>query len=175
MQYVSTRGAGPVTLDEALVAGIADDGGLFVPTTLPEFSVPDFDGADSLIDVARVFFEPFFEGSTLAADIDGVLADTYSFPIPRTKLPGGDWSLLELYHGPTAAFKDVGAGFLAACLGRLEGDVSAPLTILVATSGDTGGAVAAALSLSQQLEDAVIVAIICDRGDRYLSTGVFPD
>jgi threonine synthase len=52
--------------------------------------------------------------------------------------------LLELYHGPTAAFKDVGARFLAACLSRLEGDPAAPLTILVATSGDTGGAVAAA-------------------------------
>ena len=52
--------------------------------------------------------------------------------------------MLELYHGPTAAFKDVGAGFLAACLSRLEGDPAAPLTILVATSGDTGGAVAAA-------------------------------
>ena len=55
-------------------------------------------------------------------------------------------SLLELYHGPTAAFKDVGAAFLAACLTRLEGDVERPLTILVATSGDTGGAVAAAFN-----------------------------
>jgi threonine synthase len=54
--------------------------------------------------------------------------------------------LLELYHGPTAAFKDVGAGFLAACLTRLEGDEAVPLTILVATSGDTGGAVAAAFN-----------------------------
>ena len=52
--------------------------------------------------------------------------------------------MLELYHGPTVAFKDVGAGFLAACLSRLEGNVDDPLTILVATSGDTGGAVAAA-------------------------------
>ncbi len=51
---------------------------------------------------------------------------------------------MELYHGPTAAFKDIGAGFLAACLCRLEGNVDSPLTILVATSGDTGGAVAAA-------------------------------
>ena len=144
MRYLSTRGAGPVSLDEALVAGIAEDGGLYVPASLPRFETGDFDGATTLIDVARIFFEPFFEGSALAGDLDGVLAETYRFPIPRTPLPGGDWSLLELFHGPTAAFKDVGAGFLAACLGRLEGDVDAPLTILVATSGDTGGAVAAA-------------------------------
>jgi threonine synthase len=65
-------------------------------------------------------------------------------PVTPLDSPSGRAGLLELYHGPTAAFKDVGAGFLAACLGRLEGDTAAPLTILVATSGDTGGAVAAA-------------------------------
>ncbi len=58
----------------------------------------------------------------------------------------GSAGLLELYHGPTAAFKDVGAGFLAACMSRLEGEPDNPLTILVATSGDTGGAVAAAFN-----------------------------
>ena len=146
MRYVSTRGAGPSTLDDALVAGIADDGGLFVPEYLPQFEIATFDSAQSLRDVARIFFEPFFEGSALADDLESVLAETFKFPIPRTSLPAGNWSLLELYHGPTAAFKDVGAGFLAACLGRLRGDLKAPLTILVATSGDTGGAVAAAFN-----------------------------
>ncbi len=146
MRYVSTRGAGPVTLDEAIVAGIAGDGGLFVPESLPEFADADFDSADSIQAVAKVLFEPFFGGSTLAGDLDAVLAETFHFDIPTTPLAGGDWSLLELYHGPTAAFKDVGAGFLAACLSRLEGDVERPLTILVATSGDTGGAVAAAFN-----------------------------
>ncbi len=146
MQYLSTRGAGPVGLDQALVAGIAEDGGLFVPRGLPEFANADFDGADSLNAVARVVCEPFFAGSSLADDLDAVLNETLSFPIPLTPLPGGDWSLLELFHGPTAAFKDVGAAFLAACLTRLCGDAKAPLTILVATSGDTGGAVAAAFN-----------------------------
>ena len=64
--------------------------------------------------------------------------------------------LLELFHGPTAAFKDVGAGFLAACLSRLEGDVRQPLTILVATSGDTGGAVAAAFDGRPGMRVAVL-------------------
>jgi len=144
VRYFSTRGAGPVTLDQALVDGIADDGGLFVAESLPRFTISDFDGADSIAAVARVLLKPFFDGSTLARDLDDILDETFRFPVPATPLPECDASLLELYHGPTSAFKDVGAGFLAACLSRLEGEQASPLTILVATSGDTGGAVAAA-------------------------------
>ena len=146
MNYFSTRGSGPVSLDDALRQGIAGDGGLFLPERLPVFEVSDFDGAETIPEVAHVLLQPFFDGSSLAGDLDQILAETYSFPIPATRLPvdGSDVSLLELFHGPTVAFKDVGAGFLAACLSRLEGDVADPLTILVATSGDTGGAVAAA-------------------------------
>ena len=146
MKYFSTRGAGPVTLDDALRLGIASDGGLFLPEQLPSFDVASFSAAETIPEVAQVLLQPFFEGSSLSGDLDRILAETFSFPIPATRLPvtGHDVSLLELYHGPTVAFKDVGAGFLAACLSRLEGNVENPLTILVATSGDTGGAVAAA-------------------------------
>ena len=146
MQYFSTRGVGPVSLDDALRLGIAADGGLFLPERLPTFTSRDFDQASSIQEVARVLLAPFFDGSSLANDLDAVLAETFDFPIPTRRLPvaDGDVSLLELFHGPTAAFKDVGAGFLAACLSRLEGNREQPLTILVATSGDTGGAVAAA-------------------------------
>ena len=144
MQFSSTRGGGPVTLDEALVAGIAADGGLFLPQSLPTFEIGDFDDAESIADVAGVLLMPFFAESALRDELGQILAETFSFPIPVTELSAGKTSMLELYHGPTAAFKDVGAGFLAACLSRLEGDAATPLTILVATSGDTGGAVAAA-------------------------------
>ncbi len=144
MKYFSSRGDGPVTLDRALVEGIAPDGGLFMPESLPAFTPADFDGATDMRGVSRVMLAPFFAESSLESDLDGVLDETFRFPIPVTALPGGLTSLLELYHGPTAAFKDVGASFLAACLTRLEGRVEDPLTILVATSGDTGGAVAAA-------------------------------
>ncbi len=146
MQYFSTRGDGPVSLDDALRKGIADDGGLFMPEQLPSFDAADFDGADSIPRVAEVLLRPFFAGSALEEQLEAILAETFSFPIPATLLPsdGRELALLELYHGPTAAFKDVGAGFLAACLSRLEGRKDSPLTILVATSGDTGGAVAAA-------------------------------
>ena len=148
MRFLSTRGGNTVSLDQALVNGIAPDGGLYVPVELPAFDTADFDQAGTIPEVAQVLLRPFFTDSALLADLDQVLAETFSFPIPATSLPGADHnaSLLELYHGPTAAFKDVGAGFLAACLTRLEGDEAAPLTILVATSGDTGGAVAAAFN-----------------------------
>jgi len=148
MQYFSTRGAGPVSLDEALVSGIAADGGLFLPEQLPGFASGDFADVDSIPGVAARLLEPFFAGSGLRDDLHAILDETFSFPIPVTPLPAerGYAGLLELYHGPTAAFKDVGAGFLAACLTRLEGDEVHPLTILVATSGDTGGAVAAAFN-----------------------------
>ncbi len=146
MKYLSTRGAAAVTLDDALLSGIAADGGLFVPEGLPKFDTDDFDGADSIPDVASILLTPFFEGSSLADQLGSILAETFNFPIPLTPLAvkSGNAALLELFHGPTAAFKDVGAGFLAACLCRLEEKTATPLTILVATSGDTGGAVAAA-------------------------------
>ena len=148
MQYFSTRGAGPVTLDEALVSGIASDGGLFLPQQLPAFTVEDFPPTASIPEVAARLMAPFFAGSALGEELQAILGETFSFPIPVTALPDdqGKAGLLELYHGPTAAFKDVGAGFLAACLTRLEGNEDSPLTILVATSGDTGGAVAAAFN-----------------------------
>ena len=146
MRFVSTRGSDTVSFDEALVKGIADDGGLFVPVELPSFTVNDFADATTLQDIAAIQLQPFVSDSKLQDSLGDILAETFSFPIPVTPLPSteGAAALLELYHGPTAAFKDVGAGFLAACLTRLEGDEAAPLTILVATSGDTGGAVAAA-------------------------------
>ena len=146
MNFTSTRGGQTATLDEALAQGIASDGGLFVPAELPRFDMVDFAAASTIGEVARIVMAPFFRGSQLSAEIESILAETFGFPIPLRRLRSADGSLelLELFHGPTAAFKDVGAGFLAACLGRLEGGSEKPLTILVATSGDTGGAVAAA-------------------------------
>ena len=113
MQYFSTRGTGPVTLDDALRLGIAPDGGLFLPEKLPTFEITDFEGAESIPEIAHVLLGPFFVESSLESDLDQILAETFSFPIPATRLPVEecDVSLLELYHGPTAAFKDVGAGF----------------------------------------------------------------
>jgi hypothetical protein len=91
MRYFSTRGAGPVSLDEALVSGIAADGGLFLPERLPQFTIEAFAGARSIAEVARSLLEPFFAGSTLREDLQDILSETFSFPIPVTPfLPGRD-------------------------------------------------------------------------------------
>jgi threonine synthase len=125
---------------------MAKDGGLFLPDPLPRFAVEDFGEVLSLHGVAHTVLAPFFQGSSLAPELRPIISETFSFPIPSTRLPvaAGNVHLLELFHGPTAAFKDVGARFLAACLARLQRNTAKALTILVATSGDTGGAVAAA-------------------------------
>jgi threonine synthase len=148
VKFKSTRGNKSVTFDDALIQGIADDGGLYLPDALPAFGLDDFAECRSIAEVAKILLEPFLEESILRPAIDEIIAETFSFPMPVTALPvdEGSAGILELYHGPTAAFKDVGAGFLAACMSRLEGDEGNPLVILVATSGDTGGAVAAAFN-----------------------------
>jgi threonine synthase len=119
-----------------------------MPQRLPRFSAKDFAHADSPQKVAAIVLQPFFAESALATDLPQIITETFHFPLPVRELRGkpGTLRLLELFHGPTAAFKDIGAAFLAACLGRLEGDTARPLTILVATSGDTGGAVAGAFN-----------------------------
>jgi threonine synthase len=148
VRFVSTRGGQTASLDEALVQGIAADGGLFLPQAMPQMSADDFANNRSLQETATQFLRPFFADSSLAQDLEEIVAETFHFAVPVTSLQDEKFrlDLLQLYHGPTAAFKDIGAGFLAACLGRLQGDAGNPLTILVATSGDTGGAVAAAFN-----------------------------
>jgi threonine synthase len=153
MSFASTRGtAPPLPLPEALVQGLAPDGGLYVPTVWPTMTPDDFDGATDLPAVAERLLAPFARGTVLEREMPGIVREAFDFPAPLVGLPGTDdgerLSVLELFHGPTAAFKDFGARFLAACLARLRGASSGaaarPLHILVATSGDTGGAVAAA-------------------------------
>lgn len=158
MKFVSTRKGETASLDEALARGLAGDGGLYLPEQLPRFKVDDFDGAETLAETASVLLRPFFTGSPLERELDAIVDETFSFPVPLRELPvtpGRAW-LLELFHGPTAAFKDVGARFLAACLSRLERGAARPLTVLVATSGDTGGAVAAAFAGREGVRVAVL-------------------
>lgn len=149
MRYSSTRGGTSVDLISAIMQGLAPDGGLFVPEELPRFAPSDFRG-ESLAEIATELLTPFFAQTPLAGDLASICSDALNFPVPLRAVgkDDGTLSVLELFHGPTAAFKDVGARFLAAVMERslplLGGDDSRPLTILVATSGDTGGAVAAA-------------------------------
>jgi threonine synthase len=147
MRYLSTRSGESASLVEAVMRGLADDGGLFVPDELPRVA-PGAVRGETLAEIAAEVLAPFFAGSELADELPAICRDAFDFPVPLRELGGhGELAVLELFHGPTAAFKDVGARFLAAvmerALARDRADAR-PLTILVATSGDTGGAVAAA-------------------------------
>jgi threonine synthase len=143
MRYLSTRGAGPVSLAQALSEGLAADGGLYVPERLP--SLKSLDPEDTLPETATQVLAPFLADSPLAPDLPGLCRRTLDLPVPLKALHGmGDSQMLELFHGPTAAFKDFAARFLAGALACLQGDANERRTVLVATSGDTGAAVAAA-------------------------------
>jgi threonine synthase len=135
-----------VPLSRALVEGIAADGGLYVPARLPAQAARAMASTATLDLLAQRLLAPFFEGDELAALLPAIATEAFDFPAPLRPVGGGTerLSILELYHGPTAAFKDFGARFLAACLARIPRPDPRALTILVATSGDTGGAVAAA-------------------------------
>ena len=146
MKFISTTGqTAPADLSTALLAGLAPDGGLYFPEEIESEPVGRFDACTTLPQVARVFLKPFFAGDSTLGDLRAICDQSLDIETPIVSL-APDTHLLELFHGPTAAFKDYGARFLANALGRLrEGDRGgAPLTILVATSGDTGSAVAAA-------------------------------
>ena len=147
MRFVSTRGGtAPFTLSDAIVQGIAADGGLFVPEHVPTLSWRTFPLSAPLPVLARLLIAPFADGDPLAKDLAAICHDAFNFPAPLVRLERarGLVGVLELFHGPTCAFKDFGARFLAAALERLHGSSDRKVTILVATSGDTGGAVAAA-------------------------------
>ena len=147
MRFHSTRqGTGPgVTASEAIWRGLAEDGGLYVPEQVPVIGLSAFDGCDSDAAVAARVPAPFFSGDPLEAHLADICREALNFPMPVVPLPGDPApAVLELFHGPTCAFKDVGARFLAGCLARLQQRSGRTTTILVATSGDTGGAVAAA-------------------------------
>jgi threonine synthase len=144
MRYLSTRGSGAsVSLSQAIVAGLANEGGLFVPERFPRVAAGAI-ASSPLSRTALHVLEPYFEGDSLAAELEAIADSAFDFPAPVTRVAGTRIDVLELFHGPTGAFKDFGARFLAACMTRIERGAERPLTILVATSGDTGGAVAAA-------------------------------
>lgn len=144
--FVSTRGRAPaVSIDTALVEGLAPDGGLYVPAMLraPRWDIDALANA-TLAEVGEQVLAPFLGDSGLREALAEICAQAYAPPAPLRELPGSGDHLLELFHGPTAAFKDFAARFLAEALSRLRAADTASTTIVVATSGDTGAAVASA-------------------------------
>ena len=142
MKWVSTRGQSPpVPFIDALFAGTAPDGGLYFPDRfepLPAATLASLRTAD-LVDIGTVVGSHLLGGDISDQDMRAIVTDALDFPIPLVQVSDRAW-VLELFHGPTLAFKDVGARVQARLLHHFTDGT--PLTILVATSGDTGSAVA---------------------------------
>lgn len=145
MKYYSTNRKTPdVSLEEAVVKGLAADKGLFMPTTIKPLPQEFYDSIDKLSfqEIAYRVADAFF-GEDVAADtLKQIVYDTLNFDVPLVKVTERIYAL-ELFHGPTLAFKDVGGRFMARLLGYfIKKQGRKQVNVLVATSGDTGSAVA---------------------------------
>jgi threonine synthase len=155
MKFHSTRNHDlKMNLSNAIQAGLAPDGGLFVPENFPKFQLPKIQFSNWPLFAEQVL-APFFQDDPLAAQLSKYCKSAFSFPIPIKKLADGN-HVLELFHGPTCAFKDIGAQFLASIMSIMPTQKNRPRLVLVATSGDTGGAVAAAFSGKPNVSVAVL-------------------
>lgn len=145
MKYYSTNGKSPfATLEQAVVKGLASDKGLFMPDRIKKLPQEFYDNIENLSfqEIAYQVADAFFGEDVPADTLKQIVYDTLSFDVPAVPVKENIYSL-ELFHGPTLAFKDVGARFMARLLGyfiRKQGQQQ--VNVLVATSGDTGSAVA---------------------------------
>ena len=162
--FISTRGrCAPATLGEALFRGPAPDGGLYLPEHLEPLAADEIErlSGQELARTASTVAAALFGDSLPADELEAIVSDSLDFEIPLRRIEPG-LAVLELFHGPTLAFKDVGARFMARLMqfeARRSPDPpspESPLTILVATSGDTGSAVAHAF---HQLEGFRVVVL----------------
>jgi len=141
MRFLTTRHGPAVSFTTALYDGIAPDGGLYVPETIEPWTESELARLPqrTLTEVGLRALRPFARGAIDPATLEAVVVEALNFPIPLVEIEPGIHAL-ELFHGPTLAFKDVGARTMARLMAALHGGDD-PLTILVATSGDTGSAV----------------------------------
>ena len=143
MKYQSTRGQiKNIPFKQAVMMGLAEDGGLLLPESIPQLTPGDLDALAKLaypelaFQVMSYFIEDIPEN-----ELRSIINRTFDFSIPLVEVSDNVFSL-ELFHGPTLAFKDIGARFLAGCLNFIAKGFDKKLKVLVATSGDTGSAVA---------------------------------
>jgi threonine synthase len=146
MRYYSTNKTAPAaTLEEAVVKGLASDKGLYMPEKIKTLPQSFFDNIENLSfqEIACTVADAFFGEDVEAQTLKKIVYDTLNFDTPVVPVQGDIYSL-ELFHGPTLAFKDVGARFMARLLGYFIGKQNdgKEVNVLVATSGDTGSAVA---------------------------------
>ena len=132
-----------VSFAEAVRGGLAHDGGLYMPEEIPRLTPGDIASLRGMAPAAIALMagRALMGGDIEEAALERIVTESLDFPVPLVRLDERTF-ILELFHGPTLAFKDVGARFLARVLAHISRDQRGPLTVLVATSGDTGGAVA---------------------------------
>jgi len=153
MRYISTRGAAPVLdFEQVTLAGLASDGGLYIPESWPSLSADEIAGLHGLsyVDTAVAVMAPFVEGTLTREELRALCAQAYgrfahSAVTPLVQLDQRQW-LLELFHGPTLAFKDVALQLLGLLFERFLAGTDKHLTVVGATSGDTGSAAIDALA-----------------------------
>ncbi len=144
MKYYSTNGKAPLaSLEKAVVKGLAEDRGLYMPEHIKPLPKEFFDNIENMSfhDIAFTVAQAFFGEDVPDDDLRRIVCDTLAFDVPAVKVTDNIYSL-ELFHGPTLAFKDVGARFMARMLQHFLTKGSGEVNVLVATSGDTGSAVA---------------------------------
>jgi threonine synthase len=144
MKYYSLNNPGTfVDFKEATIRGQAPDKGLYFPQEIPQIPADLLRNLNSISreELAFRIIRPYVGDTLPESELHRIVAETISFDFPLVPVTPDIWSL-ELFHGPTLAFKDVGARFMSRCLGYFVKDNTRPVTVLVATSGDTGGAVA---------------------------------
>ncbi len=144
MLYFSTNNNSPkVNFKEATIKGLAPDKGLYFPEVIPSLDKKFIDNIEQFTkeEIAFKVIQPYVGDVIPDEELNRIVSDTINFDFPLVKIDENIFSL-ELYHGPTLAFKDVGARFMSRCLGYFVKNENKKITVLVATSGDTGGAVA---------------------------------
>lgn len=153
VRYHSTRDPHKnlVSFEEALLKGLAPDGGLYIPDRIPHIAPEAWLGARSIAEVGVAVLGEWLEGDIPAPDLEAILHDALNFPCPLVKL-SDDLYVLELFHGPTLSFKDFGARTMARLMQYFLRQRGERRIILVATSGDTGSAVADGFAGQENIE-----------------------
>ncbi len=175
MKYYSLNHNAPkVSFEEAVIRGLASDKGLYFPESISPLSKDFFENIENLSnsEIAFEAIQQFVGGEIPTETLKQIIEETLCFDFPTVKVENDIYSL-ELYHGPTMAFKDVGARFMSRCLGYFNKDKKDNKnTVLVATSGDTGGAVASGFLGVQGVEVVILYPSgkVSDIQERQLTT-----
>lgn len=151
MEYISTRyQSNPKSISEAIYSGLAFDKGLYIPRVIPKNS-EKLDPNEPFAKFSSSVIKPYFQSSYLFDSVESICQKAFDFELVETYVEENQ-AFAELYHGPTLAFKDYGCRFLSNCLEKIVLNINLPVTILAATSGDTGSAVASAMHKKKLIE-----------------------